>query len=453
METNSQGAGSGQDFYEIPFACNPGKGDSIDLYRIEKKLGEGAFGSVFKVIDQRTGEVKALKLLNLFKIPYEEERKGIMQRFRMEFETGRIASDYLVHSWDYGRTCGNPYIVMDFCGGGDVRSLIGKNTPYETINRWAHEVLMGLNDLHRNGKVHRDLKPDNVLLTTDQKARLTDFGISGHKSMRMTKRNIFNKPTEIFGTIAYMPPEQINPSNMHVTVLPTIDIFAFGTMFYEIFSRHYPFGPLETDADLANYSKNVKEGRIIDIKKFNCRLPSEWNTIFTQSLQPNYKNRFQSTSEILTLLGNPVENRSISFDFHKHSLSLQIMQGEEYGRIYHLTNLCDAEEGVLRIGRTDADTLNNIEIKEEMTCYISRQHSTIEKISEYSPGYYLLDGQWNNPMHHWKQSLNGTFVNAEKLHEGERRMLRPDDIITIGDVTLKVIKNDTRNRNNRNTDF
>ncbi|MEI6433649.1 MAG: FHA domain-containing serine/threonine-protein kinase [Bacteroidota bacterium] len=453
METNSPDGSSGNDFYEIPFACNPEKGDTIDQYRIEKRLGEGAFGSVFKVTDRRNGQVKALKLLNLFKIPYEEERKGILQRFRMEYDTGKIASEYLVHSWDFGKTCGNPYIVMDFCAGGDIRAVIGKNTPYETVKRWAHEVLMGLNDLHSNGKVHRDLKPDNVLLTTDQKARLTDFGISGHKSMRMTRRNIFNKPTEIFGTIAYMPPEQLNPTDMHVTVLPTIDIFAFGTMFYEVFSGHFPFGPLETDADLANYNRNVKEGRIIDIKKYNCRLPSEWDTIFNKSLQPNYKNRFQSTDEILSLLGKPVENRNISFNFYKDKLSLLIMQGEEYGRPYRLSDLCIDEEGVIKIGRADPDARNIVEIKEETTTYISRQHSTIEKTSGNSPGYYILDGQWNNAMRQWKPSLNGTFVNAEKLYAGERRMLCPDDIITIGDVTLKVVKNDTQRRNNLNTDY
>jgi serine/threonine protein kinase len=382
-------------------------------------------------------------LLNLFKIPYEEERKGIMQRFKMEYDTGKISSEFLVHSHDYGKVCGNPYIVMDFCGGGDVRSLIGKNTPYETVNRWACEVLMGLNDLHSNGKVHRDLKPDNVLLTSDHKALLTDFGIAGHKSIRMTKRNIFNKPTEIFGTIAYMPPEQLNPTNMHVTVLPTIDVFAFGTMFYEIFSSHYPFGPLETDADLANYSRNVKEGRVTDIRKFSCSLPSEWDTIFTRSLQANYRNRFQSTTEILSLLGKPVENRQISFNFYKHSLSLLIMQGEEYGTLFNLSDMCIDDEGLIRVGRKDPESQNAVEIKEETTSYISRQHATIEKVSGYSPGYFILDGQWSNAMRQWKQSLNGTFVNAEKLVAGERRMILPNDIITIGDVTMKVIKTES----------
>ena len=446
MEVNYPDGASGKDVYEIPFACNPEKGDIIDFYRIEKRLGEGAFGSVFKVTDQRSGEVKALKLLNLFKIPYEEERKGIIRRFRMEYDTGKIASEYLVHSRDFGKICGNPYIVMDFCAGGDLRSVVGKNILIETVNRWAHEVLQGLKDLHLNGKVHRDLKPENVLLTTDQQAMLTDFGISGHKSMRMTKVNIFNKPTEIFGTIAYMPPEQLNPTNRHVTVLPTIDIFAFGAMFYEVFSGRYPFGPLGNDADLANYSLNVREGRIIDIKKFNCRLPSEWDIIFNKSLQPNYKNRFQCTDEILSLLGKPIENRDRSFNFYKQTLSLLIMQGEEYGRQYRLDNLCNEEQGVIRIGRIDHDARNTIEIMEENSCYISRQHSTIEKTLGSSPGYFILDGQWNNAMRQWKPSLNGTFVNAEKLFAGERRILYPEDIITIGDVTLKVIKNESRFR-------
>ncbi|MFZ4401306.1 MAG: protein kinase domain-containing protein [Bacteroidales bacterium] len=439
MEANAVKNISMFDSYEIPYSCFPRCGEIIDNYTIEKKLGEGAFGSVFKVINKDNNRIYALKLLNLFSIPYEEERKGIMKRFKMEYETGRIESEFLVHSHDYGKISGNPYIVMDFCNGGDLRSKIGNNQEIEKVNSWAYQVLNGLKILHQNGKVHRDLKPDNVLLSENLNAKLTDFGIAGHKSMRMTKRNIFNKPSEIFGTIAYMPPEQLNPSNMHVTILPTIDVFAFGTMFYEIFSGHYPFGPLNTDADLANYNKNVMQGNIIDISRYGVNLPEFWSRVFKETLQPNYKNRIQNVDDLLLLIGKPSEKELINYSFNNDEVLLQIMQGDEFGKVYNLSNYFNDDEGVITIGRRDAEFKNNIDILENETCYISRKHASIERLNGSKKGYFIVDGQWDMGSRIWKKSLNGTFVNSEPISDFARKLLIPGDIITIGDVTLKVI--------------
>lgn len=98
----------------------------------------------------------------------------------------------------------------------------------------AHQVLYGLRALHQCGKVHRDLKPENVLLNKSGTAVLTDFGISGDRNKRMTERNILGKPRQIFGTYAYMPPEQVKRNRGDATVLPTTDIFSFGVMMYQL---------------------------------------------------------------------------------------------------------------------------------------------------------------------------------------------------------------------------
>ena len=193
-------------------------------YRVEKSLGEGAFGQVYKVTDH-TGAVRALKLLRLWDVP-SDIRQPLIDRFTMEFKTGQIDSQYLVHSYDYGLTKGNPYIVMEFCPGGDLTKFIGRSSP--DLVRYSMQILRGLHDLHVNGKVHRDLKPENVLIRQDGTAVLTDFGICGDRNKRMTERNIFGKPYQIFGTYAYMPPEQVNRARGEATVLPTTDIFSFG---------------------------------------------------------------------------------------------------------------------------------------------------------------------------------------------------------------------------------
>ena len=134
----------------------------------------------------------------LLRLPlYRFLREPLIERFDMEYRTGRISSRNLVHSADSGFLKGNPFIVMEFCDGGDLTKYIGR--PDAPLSRFAMEILNGLNDLHINGKVHRDLKPENVLIKHDGTAVLTDFGISGDRNKRMTERNIFGKPYQIFG--------------------------------------------------------------------------------------------------------------------------------------------------------------------------------------------------------------------------------------------------------------
>lgn len=156
--------------------CDFHTGDSIGgQYTVQRELGEGAFGKVFRVTD-RASNTYALKLLKLWEVA-PEIRQQLSDRFEMEYQTGRIDSPYLVHSIDHGFAQGNPYIIMEFCPNGDLTQC-GRNTDWVTI---ARQVLLGLKALHTHGKVHRDLKPENVLLKQDGTAVLTDFGISGDR--------------------------------------------------------------------------------------------------------------------------------------------------------------------------------------------------------------------------------------------------------------------------------
>ena len=177
--------------------CSFNRGDTIDCkYDVLSVLGEGNFGIVYLV--QVPGGAKyALKLLKLWEVP-SEIRTPLVSRFDMEFETGRINSNYLVHSLEHGFVGGNPYIVMEYCPGGDLYKLSA--IQHLNISKVASCILYGLKSLHECGKVHRDLKPENVLQKQNGDFALTDFGISGDRNKRMTERNILGKPTQIFGT-------------------------------------------------------------------------------------------------------------------------------------------------------------------------------------------------------------------------------------------------------------
>ena len=148
--------------------------------------------------------------------------------------------------------------------------------------------MCGLSDLHKNGKAHRDIKPENVLFDEKHRALLTDFGISGDKNIRLTKRDIFGKNANVFGTYAYMPPEQLDRLR-DATVLPTTDFFSFGVMMYEVFTNELPFGELPSDVELVNYINNIKHVNCNRISLEQLKIHSKWFNILFICLSLNFK--------------------------------------------------------------------------------------------------------------------------------------------------------------------
>ena len=420
--------------------CALSPGDRIgSRYTIKKIIGDGSFGTVYSAIEN-DGHWVAIKLLRLWDV-HPEIREGLVKRFDMEFETGRISSPYLVHSLDHGLISGNPYIVMEYCSGGDVQQLF--NEGRVDVEKVATHTLLGLRALHRHGKVHRDMKPENVLLKDDGNYALTDFGISGDRNKRMTEMNIIGRPRQLFGTYAYMPPEQLTPKR-DATVLPTTDIFSFGVMMYQLLCRgELPFGSLQNDGNLVSYIKRGKAGDW-DRQAIKQNGGEEWLPLLEGCLHPNYQLRLQTCDDALALVPH---RRKVSYVEHDdicptriiNGVLLHVMQGEEYGHYYLLDEMLHDDVPFLTLGRRDAGIHNDIEIKETQSCYISRRHCTFE-LNYKSGNWVVRDGQWiaGDPISksYWQQSSNGTYVNSKPAGpEGVEFV--PGDIISIGEVKLR----------------
>ena len=416
-------------------------GDVINQrYQVQYRLGEGTFGQVFRAIDAQEGKTVALKLLKMWCIS-PEDRERISKRFEMEYATGQISCPYLVHSLGKGEYRGNPYIVMEYCDGGDLLHAM-KNHSIDIVCA-SVQVLQGLSALHSNGKVHRDLKPENVLIRHDGTAVLTDFGISGDQNNRVTRRGILGTPKEIMGTFIYMPPEQVRPPSGNATVLPTTDIFSFGVMLYQLLTGELPFGPLRTDDDMERYCENGRTGRWnheLLAKQSNANV---WMKIIEGCLRPNYKNRLQSADEVLMLMPKieghtPVHlSNTVGIPKIHEYWQLRIMQGEEVGRIYKLLPL--KRNRILHMGRQSSSVENDLPIVETDSAYISRAHCTFDWDAEERK-WYLWDGQWidTTGSGYWKPSLNGTYVGSRQATIDDAIPLSDGDIISIGDVKLKV---------------
>lgn len=423
---------------QVAQRCSLSIGDNIDgRYSVTKILGEGSFGKVYSVKDY-AGHQYALKLLKLWEVP-PEIRDSLIARFDMEFETARIDSDYLVHSISHGFLEGNPYIVMEFCPGGDLLNLYSEGNVDNT--KVAKHVLMGLKALHNKGKVHRDLKPENVLVKSNGDFALTDFGISGDRNKRMTERNIVGKPKQIFGTYAYMPPEQLNPRK-DATVLPTTDIFSFGVMMFQLLTGELPFGPLDSEKDLVPYLKHGKRGEWNHGLLTATKKGREWYDLIEGCLIPDFHNRLQTTDAVLQLVPHEqrISVKDVKIDFQTkitNGVLLRVMQGEEHGRVYKLDDLLRGDCSILSMGRKDEGVYNDIAITEEDSSYISRKHCTLEL--DYEIGSWIIrDGQWDrNYTGGWKRSTNGTYVNSKEVNVNGM-VFSPGDIISIGDTKLRV---------------
>lgn len=446
-------------------------GNIIDgKYTVDKPLGEGTYGCVYRVQDANR-KTYALKLLKLWEV-VAQEREELLKRFDLEYETGKIESNYLVHSLGRGYVGGNPYIVMEYCSGGDLwEATLKNNVNFKIVGK---HILLGLKALHDRGKVHRDLKPENVLLQTDGTAVLTDFGISGDQNKRLTQRGIFGVPQQMFGTFAYMPPEQINPKRGNATVLPTTDIFSYGVMMYQLITGELPFGDLQSESDLPSYISKGKNGHWNREKLIKSPEGKEWLQLIEGCLVPDYRQRLSDVEQVMAFLPmgkNDIHRTEPVYKEDKidyktdgsKGLVLHIMEGENHGMKYFISLLVkNLNRNMLTIGRECDDVFNNVQLKESMSTYISRCHATLEYRPENNV-WLIRDGQWrvdcpigknssevypcgvcptqcnNDTLRRpvWKTSLNGTYVGSKEVAP-EGILLKIGDIITIGDVKMRI---------------
>lgn len=408
-------------------------GDVVDgRFKLIKLLGEGSFGKVFKAEDS-SGVTCALKILKIWEIE-PEMRENILARFEMEYETGLIDSPFLVKSIAYGYDGGTiPYLALEFCSGGDLF-----NMPEDMdLNAVAHQILYGLKALHKNGKVHRDLKPENVLIKSKSLVALSDFGISGDRNRRLTLTDASGRPHAL-GTYAYMPPEQANPPSKDAIVLPTTDIFSFGVMMFLLLTGELPFGPLNNQNELVIYTTNARTG------KWNKKAiaHSPFYDAIAGCLIPEFKQRLQSVDDVLALLppyqspfgggAAPVRQNTFEGIVRPDGFLLRVMQGEEYGKTYDLSALLSGMN-FITMGRLDKYVHNDIQLREDLSTYVSRRHCTIARDGN---NFKIIDGQKDNRIGRWERSTNGTYVNSKEVSE-YGYYLSPGDIITIGDIKLR----------------
>lgn len=202
-----------------------------DRYRVEAPIGEGAHASTWRGWDERLERPVAIKMLHqqLASDPV------FVQRFQAEAKAAAsVRQGNVVDVYDFGQQDGTLYIVMQFIDGEDLKSLINRAAPLPArdVRRIIGNVLDGLQAIHAAGIVHRDIKPQNILIGTDGVARVTDFGVA---EVDVTAGLTGDGLT--IGTVDYMAPEQAQG----LPLTPAADLYATGVMLYEMLTGTLPF--------------------------------------------------------------------------------------------------------------------------------------------------------------------------------------------------------------------
>ena len=253
-------------------------------YQIIEELGKGGMGKVYKAQDTDLKEKVAIKLLK----PEIAADKKTIERFRNELKFARkIRHKNVCQMYDLNKEEGSHYITMEYVDGKDLKSMIrmmGQLSSGKTIFI-AKQVCEGLAEAHRLGVVHRDLKPQNVMVDEDGNARIMDFGIA-----RSLKTKGITATGVMIGTPEYMSPEQVEGKEVD----QRSDIYSLGVILYEMVTGRVPF---EGDTPFTIGMKHKGE-EPKDPKDFNTQLPEDLNLVILRCLEKDKEKRYQSAGEV-----------------------------------------------------------------------------------------------------------------------------------------------------------
>jgi tRNA A-37 threonylcarbamoyl transferase component Bud32 len=218
-------------------------------YRIEDRIGSGGMSTVYRAFDETLEREVAIKIMHS-DISRDD---AALERFRREARTvAQLSHPHVVMVIDAGEDDGHPYIVFEYVRGETLKDRIRREGPLPVAEAVAYAIEIGraLQAAHERGLVHRDVKPQNVLIDEEGRAKVTDFGIARGLE---TTQNQLTAAGKVIGTTDYVSPEQA----MGQDVSGQSDVYSLGIVLYEMLVGEVPFSG---DSHVSVAMKHVREG-------------------------------------------------------------------------------------------------------------------------------------------------------------------------------------------------
>ncbi|WIG58856.1 MAG: Serine/threonine protein kinase PrkC, regulator of stationary phase [Ktedonobacterales bacterium] len=265
-----------------------------DRYELHEPIGRGGMATIYRAVDLRMGRTVAVKILREV---YSSDPKFVTRFQREARASSALQHPNIVQVFDYGQSGSSYYIVMEFVDGTDLRRYLKKQQGVLSNERAieiAHDVALGLGAAHKRGIVHRDVKPQNVMLNDAGLVKLTDFGIASMYKDAEAERLTTTGMT--LGTVQYYAPEQAQGE----IVSPAADIYALGIVMYEMLTGKTPF---DGDTPVAVAMRHIQDDPEPP-SMLNSRISPALEQVILKCLKKDPRNRYRDGDSLAFALEN-----------------------------------------------------------------------------------------------------------------------------------------------------
>lgn len=276
-------------------------GRRLGKYEITELLGQGGMATVYKGYQPDIDRFVAIKVLP----PHPGQSTQFVERFRLEARTiAQLQHPHILPMHDYGGEGDILYLVMAYVSGGSLKDRIQRGPlPLQEAESILRQIASALDYAHRRGVIHRDIKPDNILLDTEGHAMLADFGIV--KILEGETTGGLTGTGGVLGTPAYMAPEQ----SQGLGVTAKTDIYALGVIVYEMITGRQPY---QADTPMQVMLKHITDP-VPSLREVSASMPPALESVMTRVLAKNPDDRFNSASEFAQEFLRAIHSDAASF--------------------------------------------------------------------------------------------------------------------------------------------
>src|SRR5438067_6027101 len=323
-------------------------------YKLIDERGRGSFATVYVARDTENNHIYAVKVMHL-----ELSNDGeLLARFQREAHIHLNLSDpHIVRIVDYGNDNQMPFIVMEYIDGQNLKYHMITHGPMEPLRalNYTRQIVEGLDTAYKQGVVHRDIKPQNILITGKDVVKIVDFGLArGRETVTLTQSNVF------MGTAYYISPEQAESGRSADT---RSDLYSVAAVLFEMLTGHPPFEG-ETAVDIVIKHMNEKVPSICCIR---TDLPPELDQFMQKAMSKSPDDRYLTPKEFIAAIEQiqkriqvtqpkgsaPAEHNSTAENGYEHQHGQKVLEGQVVAAQYR-------QEPQRQRAKTDAEVVKPV---------------------------------------------------------------------------------------------